>query len=347
MLFDYDNIKSLHIEPTQMCQAACPMCDRNNYDNGKTNHNLVNAQTGLDFWRDHIGFEFMSNIQHINMCGNHGDPIFNTELLDIIRFFKQANPKMSIRISTNGGKGDKDFWTSLAEMNVKVTFSVDGLENTNHLYRIGVKWDNVEESMWNFCSAGGKAIWTFLVFKHNEHQIEEARQLAKLIGIDRFQTKMSNRFIATPIQKAWGHNQIQTDYTIEPPENEQYRHPSINNTMSKEDMLNELMRHPVKCKTAQFNEIYVSARGEITPCCWTAAQLWKPFEKKGDNPIWKLIDNWEDIVAYHTPLKEILRGPFFQRLEQSMHSSNRLMACNRQCTAKSDDIIGFEKQWSR
>ena len=37
----------------------------------------------------------------------------------------------------------------------EVNFSVDGLEDTNHLYRQGVKWEKVEDNMVAFCDAGG------------------------------------------------------------------------------------------------------------------------------------------------------------------------------------------------
>lgn len=347
MLYDYDKIVSLHVEPTQLCQAACPMCDRNNYDNGFTNHNLTNASYGIDMWTDFIGADFLKQIQRILMCGNHGDPLFGKDIIPIIEFYKQCNPKMGIGMVTNGGKPlSSDFWKLLADLGVNVTFSVDGLEDTNHLYRIGVKWEHVEENIWNFTRAGGLASWTFLVFKHNEHQVEEARDFAKLIGVKNFRVKKSNRFIRTPIMKAWGHNKVETDYVIEPPDNVKYRNPVLDHKLTKKQMLAQLIDSPVTCQMAN-TELYISARGEVTPCCWTAAQLWKPFEKKGENPIWKLIDNWEDIVVYHTPLKEIVTGSFFQRLEQSFNTSERLQSCSRQCTAKSNQIIGYKSMWSQ
>jgi len=346
MLYDYDKIISLHVEPTQMCQAACPMCDRNNYNDGFTNHNLINASYGIDMWKDHIGIDFLRQIQLIKLCGNHGDPLFGKDIVEIMEFYRQANPNMKVAMVTNGGKPlPAEFWKSLADLGMMVTFSVDGLEDTNHLYRIGVKWEHIEENMWNFTRAGGYATWTYLVFKHNEHQIEEARHLAKLMGVKKFKVKKSNRFIRTPIMKAWGHNKVDTDYAIEPPVNEKYRNPVLSHGMSEQEMHAELLKYPVTCQMAN-TEIFISAQGEVTPCCWTGAQLWKPFEKKGDNPIWKLIDNWEDIVVYHTPLREIVTGPFFQRLEESFNTPGRLRACNRQCTTKSNDIIGYRSMWA-
>jgi MoaA/NifB/PqqE/SkfB family radical SAM enzyme len=76
--------------------------------------------------------------------------------------------------------GDPDHW---------VTFSIDGLEDTNHIYRRNVKWDRLMANAKAFIEAGGRAHWDFLIFKHNEHQIEQARQLASQLGFARFVPK--------------------------------------------------------------------------------------------------------------------------------------------------------------
>ena len=61
-------------------------------------------------------------------------------------------------------------------------FSIDGLKNTNELYRRKLEWEKLMRNASAFIEAGGVAYWDMLVFKHNEHQIEEVRQLAKNMG---------------------------------------------------------------------------------------------------------------------------------------------------------------------
>ena len=70
-----------------------------------------------------------------------------------------------------------------------VIFSVDGLADTNHIYRQGVVWDNVESNMRAFIDAGGRARWDFLIFEHNQHQVEEAEALANKWGCEKFMKK--------------------------------------------------------------------------------------------------------------------------------------------------------------
>ena len=72
------------------------------------------------------------------------------------------------------------FWKDLAKIKgLKVTFNIDGLQDTNHLYRRNVKWDRLIANVEAFISAGGKADWRYLIFKHNEQQIDEAKTLSK------------------------------------------------------------------------------------------------------------------------------------------------------------------------
>ena len=62
------------------------------------------------------------------------------------------NNKIKIEIHTNGGARNVEFWENLGKLskiagkNILVIFSVDGLEDTNHIYRRNVKWDKLKEN---------------------------------------------------------------------------------------------------------------------------------------------------------------------------------------------------------
>ena len=46
-MYKYEDIRSIHLEVTQKCQAACPMCDRNM--NGKGVNPHINLDE-LTYW---------------------------------------------------------------------------------------------------------------------------------------------------------------------------------------------------------------------------------------------------------------------------------------------------------
>ena len=106
-----------------------------------------------------------------------------------------------------------------------ITFSIDGLQNTNHLYRRNVVWGKLIANVKAYNSQGAVSIWDYLVFKHNEHQIAKARKMSKKLGFKHFLTKKSlgvdngKSLKGMPALNKDG----KLDYWIEAPENKEYR----------------------------------------------------------------------------------------------------------------------------
>ena len=57
------------------------------------------------------------------------------------------------------------------------------------------------ESASYYISAGGKAVWDYIVFAHNEHQVEKAKKLAFKIGFKQFIIKKTGRFFSNQKSK--------------------------------------------------------------------------------------------------------------------------------------------------
>ena len=46
-------------------------------------------------------------------------------------------------------------------------FAIDGLEDTNHIYRRNTDWVKIVQNATAYIAAGGRAEWDFIVFAHN------------------------------------------------------------------------------------------------------------------------------------------------------------------------------------
>src|SRR6056300_339453 len=209
-MYSYKDIKEVHLEITQKCQAACPMCDRN-MNGGDDNPHITNAELSYKDCVKIFDAAFIKQLNTMYMCGNLGDPIVAKDTLEVFRYFRENNPNMWLSMNTNAGAKDEDWWRSLARVIGRrgaVIFSVDGLSDTNHLYRQNVVWENVERNMKAFISAGGRARWDFLIFQHNEHQVEEAEALANQWGVERFIKKKSGRFVTSNIVPKESHQAV-------------------------------------------------------------------------------------------------------------------------------------------
>jgi MoaA/NifB/PqqE/SkfB family radical SAM enzyme len=189
--FERNYINHLHIELTNRCNAACPMCMRFHQSSPLLRPDLELGEISLEQFTSWFSPEFFKKIILVLFCGVHGDPCIAKDTLEITEYIVNSNPNTNILFNTNGGMRNPEWWSKLGSLlkNNKdnwVTFSIDGLEDTNHLYRRNVKWDKVMANAKAFIAAGGRAHWDFLIFKHNEHQIDEARQLATEMGFSRF-----------------------------------------------------------------------------------------------------------------------------------------------------------------
>ena len=192
-----DNVKEIHIEPTSLCNAECPMCARNVY--GKMLNPYIRLKSlPLQWFHNNISEDQIRNLEKIFFCGNLGDPASAPELIEIAKYFKQYNPNIVVGLNSNGGLKTKDWWKRLGDVlqgNLDYcVFSIDGLEDTNHLYRRNVRWIKIMENVEAFISTGARAHWDMLVFEHNKHQVEECKDLAKEMGFSWFRTKETDRW---------------------------------------------------------------------------------------------------------------------------------------------------------
>ena len=97
-----DNVKEIHIEPTSLCNAECPMCARNVY--GKMLNPYIRLKSlPLKWFQDNIKPEQIKQLKKIFFCGNVGDPASAPELIQIAQYFKKHNPNIVVGLISNGG----------------------------------------------------------------------------------------------------------------------------------------------------------------------------------------------------------------------------------------------------
>jgi MoaA/NifB/PqqE/SkfB family radical SAM enzyme len=196
-MIDYKDINGLEIEVSSLCNALCPQCGRR-WLGGVKNPLLVEKYITLQNIKDWLSVDFIKQLNNIEMCGNYGDAMTNPDLVPILQYIKSINPLIGFYMNTNASGRDAEFWKDLGEVfkeNGTLVFSVDGLEDTNWIYRKGTKWDMIMTAMKSYISTGANARWEFLVFRHNQHQIEEARALSKELGFEMFSPKRAMGFV--------------------------------------------------------------------------------------------------------------------------------------------------------
>ena len=69
-MYNYENIKEIHLEITQRCNASCPMCDRN--ENGGVVNKHIRSdlqELTLDDCIDIFPADFVGQLKNMYMCG--------------------------------------------------------------------------------------------------------------------------------------------------------------------------------------------------------------------------------------------------------------------------------------
>jgi len=319
-----DGINHINAELSNYCNAACPMCARFDSEQNLNKDITNNSHTTLEVIKNKIGPRVIKNLWRFRSCGNVGDGTMNPECAEIYDYVKSVNQKVDLSINTNGGARNKEFYKSLAEIGVRVIFSIDGLEDTNHLYRRNVKWSKLFENVESFINAGGTAHWDFLVFKHNQHQIDTAEQLSKKLGFSRFNKKATTRWNDFDAKGTWlQRDKIQIDsYALEKPENKK-----IKDVDNKRDVKVENVKvKKIKCHSFSNNnvEIFLHANGYVTPCCWLG-----DLNIHGPQVLRKF---YAGANINLRSLEEILGGTYFKFLAQSTQGRvTALRTCENVC----------------
>lgn len=254
-MYSLTEIKVIHLEITSKCQASCPMCARN-IQGGPINPFLQIDEITYDKFVKWFSEDLIKQLDRIYVCGNYGDPIISRDILQIFTYIRQHNPKINLSINTNGSARNKEFWERLAELNVCVRFGIDGLKDTHSKYRIGTDWQKIIDNATTFISKGGYAIWDMLVFDHNQHQVDMCRELSIQLGFKEFYHKNTSRFRDNHLDVInFVGKKIDTLY------------PTVKSKSYTEQVSTDSKE--ISCKAKNEKSIYVSANGNVTPCCWT------------------------------------------------------------------------------
>ncbi len=360
MIYQVNEISQVHIEATTRCNATCPMCARNSF--GKVAPGLKFSDLCLEDVQAIFPSEFLAHIMVIDICGAYGDPILAPDLVKIIKYFRSANSSTKITIYTNGGVKPTSWWrllaSSLGSLG-RVVFAIDGLENTNSIYRKGVDFLRVINNAQSFIRAGGVAQWDFLVFHHNEHQIREARGLSKKLGFRQFSVKRTARFLKGayeyvpelgkkinikkfPIFNEEG----MVVGALELPSKPSLVNDTVRNftegPLNHQTLNNLFSRTSICCQSKENRSVFVNALGYVFPCCWTYVQATTPiiynFLPGVDQQMYNLVQKcggFECINALNVGLDSAIQSSFFEAIkvswEQSSIEEGRQKVCARVC----------------
>ena len=257
-----DDVRWIHIELSTRCNAWCSSCSRNKNGYGLSDFKLQD----LSVERLKQVLNKLPNLKTVQLCGTLGDPCASKLIDEQLKIVREHD--LEVQLHTNGSLRSKEWWYNLSKMfgeKLTVWFAIDGLEDTHKIYRQGTYWKKIIENASAFIDNGGNAVWQFIPFAHNEHQIKECIKLATKMGFAKFEFVKNARYT----EKAFDYKTGQS-IDIQPWSRHHDQWSRKGKILDKKTtMTGKKTKVQTKdCMHLALKSIYLNASGVITPCCY-------------------------------------------------------------------------------
>lgn len=334
-MIDLSKPVNINWELNNICNLMCPQCARNTVKDGVLQWGekiLNNRDTSLEDFK--TAFNNIDQVGNVSFYGTVSENVLSKDFFEINEFI--INNGTGVTTSTNGSIRPVKWWRELGKLYNrskssklrKMVFCLDGLREELSLYRINASYDKIIENARAFIDAGGNAEWRMTIFKHNQHQIEEAEELARKYGFKHFCLQYSIRndiegtftyrdksyeLLPQDIWKAW-----------EQTKKERNAYTAIGN---------------INCRAQINNYCLVDFNSRVWPCCWLEHADWVVGDQKFyDDYFYDKSNN-----LLEKSLEEIMNDPFWDILQMSWDEKSAcLKACSSTCSFNENKIAaGF------
>ena len=164
--------KQVNISLGTRCTLACPKCRRTQFE-----------EQGIPIDGGDLSMEdFKKLADHFDdliLCGGVADPVLHPQFIKILEYSYKNGNKVSV--SNAASHRPSNWYRRAFEVNPEATwiFGIDGLPKDSHKYRVNQDGEKLFEMAKIAVSMGITTIWQYIIFKYNENDIEEARELAE------------------------------------------------------------------------------------------------------------------------------------------------------------------------
>ncbi len=241
---------SIAIEPTTSCNLRCPECP-----SGLREFTRPIGMLEPTFFKSTIDSVYKDLIYLTFYF--QGEPYLNPNFLEMVKY--ASDKKIYTSTSTNAHYLTTEQATKTVESNLdRLIISIDGTtQETYEQYRIGGNLQKVIDGTKNIIAAKKKLksktpqiVFQFLVVKPNEHQLNDLKQLANELGVDKVVFKTAQIYDFEN-----GNSLIPSNHTYS-----RYKQQADGTYIIKNELLNQCWR--------MWSSCVVTWDGIVVPCCF-------------------------------------------------------------------------------
>jgi len=280
------------IEPTNICNLKCPLCPSGN-------GTLKRPKGYMDLSLFKMIIDEIKDRSFMVVLWNQGEPFLNKDFLKMIKYASDNGIFTLTSSNLNIMPEAEDLINSGLD---SMIVSLDGTtQETYNKYRINGELSQVIENTKKIVEArkilkrkNPLIRWQFLVMKHNEHQLDEIKQLANELEVDNLELKTVQIYSKEDI-----YNFL--------PENPKYRRYKIKDG-------NFELKFGIKnrCRRIWTNAV-INWDGEVAICC---------FDKDVEHKIGNIIDS---------TLSEIWKNEKIMKIRNQILKDRKSISICRNC----------------
>jgi radical SAM protein with 4Fe4S-binding SPASM domain len=238
------------IDPCNVCQLECPFCDGRERSPGMMKFSEFKRIID-SMGRSCINLELY----------NWGEPFLNKDTIDMINYAGQRYHTYT-RISSNLNLSNDQFYEELVRSSLNsLTISLDGASpETYETYRVKGSFEKVIHNIKlivrykkQYAKKEPRLVWQFLVFRHNEHEIEKAKRMARELSVDDIVFAKPH---IPPEFMSWDSSRPEFSNHLDPE-----AHGSQDRPATKKKDCNW-----------PYSSIAINANGSVSPCCAVAKE---------------------------------------------------------------------------
>ena len=286
---------ALSVEPTTACNLACPQCPSGLRSFSRKTGNL--RAENFKKWLDPVSTRLTWLTFYFQ-----GEPFINNDLMEMIRYAHDR--KLYTMTSTNGHFLSKKNCESVVNSGLdRLIISVDGFtQETYRQYRVGGNLQTVIDGIKTLVHTREKSgaknpliVLQTIAFKHNQHELRQARAFAQKTGVDLLQVKTAQVY-----------NESDAEQWL--PDNHQLRR-----YRSEEGHTLQTPQLPNRC-WRMWSSAVATQDGQVVPCC---------FDKDADHTLGMLHKN---------TLPEIWQSAGYQRFRKEVLTDRQQHEICRNCS---------------
>ncbi|MGQ9627416.1 MAG: radical SAM/SPASM domain-containing protein [Anaerolineae bacterium] len=290
----------LTLDPSSVCQLHCPFCPT-----GLREGHRARTLMSLEFFKrimDELGlYLFRLDLY------NWGEPLLNKHFVDMVRYAKQSNIWVCTSTNLSLGLSDHQVEDLVTSGLDKLIISLDGVTEEKYLkYRFDGNFELVMENMRAIVRKKRElglnrpaVVWQFLVFRHNEEDIETAKRMAAEIGVE--------LYLAAPFVK-----QEEPWKEMTPTLEEFNLYSGRAQEGTKKVVAPTLDAKPKRCDWL-YASAAINANGSVSPCC----AIWEEKDDFGNL-------QGGDFKKLYNKMYQFARDSFLRRTKSEID-----IICNR------------------